>query len=97
MASRTPDPVDALLKPGPRRTMLPEPAERERLRTVYGLSRAEVAEALGVARTTVAGWESGRSEPQGATRVAYAKLLDGMAVQLAAQPDDAPRGARQAC
>ncbi|MFF4590453.1 telomere-associated protein Tap [Streptomyces sp. NPDC001388] len=90
MASRTPDPVDALLKSGPRRITLPGPAERERLRTAYGLSRTEVAEALGVARTTVAGWESGRSEPQGDTRAAYTKLLDGMAAQLAAQADDAP-------
>lgn len=83
MAS-TSDPVDALLKPGPRRTRLPEPAERSRLRTEYGLTQAEVAEALDVTRTTVAGWESGRSEPQGATRAAYAKLLDGIATQLGA-------------
>ncbi|WP_407555095.1 helix-turn-helix transcriptional regulator [Streptomyces sp. Pv4-95] len=89
MASRTPDPVETLLKSGPRRTTLPEPAQRARLRTDYGLSQAEVAEALGVARNTVAGWESGRSEPQGATRAAYAKLLEGMAAQLAPRPGDA--------
>ncbi|MFD5858739.1 telomere-associated protein Tap [Streptomyces chartreusis] len=89
MASRTPDPVDALLKTGPRRVTLPEPAQRERLRTAYGLSRSEVADALGVARTTVASWESGRSEPQGAPRAAYARLLDGIAAQLAGQTDDA--------
>ena len=83
MASK-PDPVDALLKSGPRRTRLPEPAERARLRTGYGLTQAEIAEALDVTRTTVAGWEAGRSEPQGATRAAYAKLLDGIAAQLAA-------------
>ncbi|MDX2642113.1 helix-turn-helix transcriptional regulator, partial [Streptomyces sp. PA03-1a] len=90
MAS-TSDPVDALLKPGPRRTRLPEPAERSRLRTEYGLTQAEVAEALDVTRTTVAGWESGRSEPQGATRAAYAKLLDGIAAQLGAtEPEPVP-------
>ncbi|MFB6705132.1 helix-turn-helix domain-containing protein [Streptomyces sp. NPDC056333] len=83
MASK-PDPVDALLKSGPRRTQLPEPADRARLRTGYGLTQAEIAEALDVTRTTVAGWEAGRSEPQGATRAAYAKLLDGIAAQLAA-------------
>lgn len=83
MASK-PDPVDALLRSGPRRTQLPEPAERARLRTGYGLTQAEIAEALDVTRTTVAGWEAGRSEPQGATRAAYAKLLDGIAAQLAA-------------
>ncbi|MDX3357434.1 helix-turn-helix transcriptional regulator, partial [Streptomyces sp. ME01-24h] len=94
MAS-TSDPVDALLKPGPRRTRLPEPAERSRLRTEYGLTQAEVAEALDVTRTTVAGWEAGRSEPQGATRAAYVKLLDGIAAQLGATaptpvPEPAP-------
>ena len=90
MASRTPDPVESLLKSGPRRTALPEPAQRARLRTDYGLSQAEVAEALGVARNTVAGWESGRSEPQGATRAAYAKLLEGMAAQLAPRSEAVP-------
>ena len=90
MASRTPDPVESLLKSGPRRTTLPEPAQRARLRTDYGLSQAEVAEALGVARNTVAGWESGRSEPQGATRAAYAKLLEGMAAQLAPRSEAVP-------
>ncbi|MYX38836.1 MULTISPECIES: helix-turn-helix transcriptional regulator [unclassified Streptomyces] len=89
MAS-TSDPVDALLKSGPRRTRLPEPAERARLRTEYGLTQVEVAEALDVTRTTVAGWEAGRSEPQGATRAAYAKLLDGIAAQLDAPPEPAP-------
>ncbi|MFE9769564.1 telomere-associated protein Tap [Streptomyces sp. NPDC005808] len=89
MAS-TPDPVETLLKSGPRRTTLPEPAQRARLRTDYGLSQAEIAEALGVARNTVAGWEAGRSEPQGATRAAYAQLLDGMATQLAARAQDMP-------
>jgi DNA-binding XRE family transcriptional regulator len=89
MAS-TSDPVDALLKSGPRRTSLPEPAERSRLRTEYGLTQAEVAEALDVTRTTVAGWEAGRSEPQGSTRAAYAKLLDGIAAQLGATAGPAP-------
>ncbi|WP_406349805.1 telomere-associated protein Tap [Streptomyces sp. NBC_00658] len=88
--ARTPDPVETLLKSGPRRTTLPEPAQRARLRTDYGLSQAEIADALGVARNTVAGWEAGRSEPQGATRAAYAQLLDGMAAQLAAQTQDMP-------
>ncbi|WP_138905484.1 helix-turn-helix transcriptional regulator, partial [Streptomyces albidochromogenes] len=96
MASK-PDPVDALLKSGPRRTHLPEPAERARLRTDYGLTQAEIAAALDVTRTTVAGWEAGRSEPQGATRAAYAKLLEGIATQLAAASpsSSAPPAAEQ--
>ncbi|MEU4097351.1 helix-turn-helix transcriptional regulator [Streptomyces sp. NPDC026673] len=96
MAS-TSDPVDALLKSGPRRIRLPEPAERSRLRTEYGLTQAEVAEALDVTRTTVAGWEAGRSEPQGAARAAYAKLLDGIAAQLRVTgPGPAPVAAPEA-
>lgn len=98
----TPDPVQALLSSGPRRTDLPDPAERQRLRTAYGLTRTEVAQALSVARSTVAGWESGRSEPQGATRAAYARLLDGMAEQLASadaygtgRPPDALQALRE--
>ncbi|GGX14015.1 telomere-associated protein Tap [Streptomyces chryseus] len=96
MASK-PDPVDALLKSGPRRTHLPEPAERARLRTDYGLTQAEIAAALDVTRTTVAGWEAGRSEPQGVTRAAYAKLLEGIATQLAtaSPPRSAPATAEQ--
>ncbi|MDX3072782.1 telomere-associated protein Tap [Streptomyces sp. MI02-7b] len=90
MAAAAPDPVDALLRSGPRRTRLPEPAERSRLRTAYGLTQAEIAEALQVTRTTVAGWEAGRSEPQGATRAAYAKLLEGIAGQLAAGAPPSP-------
>ncbi|MGW3243805.1 telomere-associated protein Tap [Streptomyces sp. NPDC001070] len=89
MAS-TSDPVDSLLQSGPRRTRLPEPAERARLRTEYGLTQAEVAGALDVTRTTVAGWEAGRSEPQGATRAAYARLLEGIAAQLGAAAGPAP-------
>src|SRR5882757_7127938 len=85
---RKPDPVEALLQTGPRRIDLPGPAERERLRTAYGLSRTEVAEALAVARSTVAAWEAGRSEPQGGARAAYAKLLQGMAAQLALEDAD---------
>ncbi|WP_146057334.1 helix-turn-helix transcriptional regulator, partial [Streptomyces sp. SM12] len=80
------DPVEALLGRGPRRDDLPPPAERERLRTDYGLARSEVADALGVARSTVAGWESGRSEPRGETRAAYRRLLEGMAERLPPAP-----------
>lgn len=71
MASK-PDPVDALLKSGPRRTRLPEPAERARLRTGYGLTQAEIAEALDVTRTTVAAGKpavvSPRAQPGPHTR-----------------------------
>lgn len=83
---KKPDPVDALLRSGPRRVDLPAAEQRARLRADYGLTQAEIADALGVTRATVAGWEAGRSEPQGPTRAAYAKLLDGIAAQLTAPP-----------
>lgn len=68
--------VDALLEQA---TPLPEPAERERLRTAGGLSRADIARALGVTTSTVTGWETGKSDPAKKHRAAYARLLEGLA------------------
>ncbi|MDT0347560.1 helix-turn-helix domain-containing protein [Streptomyces litchfieldiae] len=84
--------VDALLAQ-PRD--LPEPAERVRLREAAHLSRPEVAGALGVTPGTVAGWESGRSEPQGALRAAYARLLEGLAVRYPAPAPEQPAPAAE--
>ncbi|WP_050364624.1 helix-turn-helix transcriptional regulator, partial [Streptomyces fradiae] len=68
--------VDALVE---RRATLPPPAERERLRKAHGLTREQVAEALGVRRTTVVNWEAGRTEPRPPQRQAYMRLLDRLA------------------
>ncbi|MEU4684925.1 telomere-associated protein Tap [Streptomyces xinghaiensis] len=68
--------VDALVE---RRSTLPPPAERERLRKAHGLTREQVAEALGVRRTTVVNWEAGRTEPRPPQRQAYIRLLDRLA------------------
>ncbi|MFG3229937.1 telomere-associated protein Tap [Kitasatospora sp. NPDC048194] len=79
----TPDAIDALLGAGPRRAApLPDPAERERLRTEYGLTKAETAKALGISTSTFTAYESGRRDPQGEARAAYARLLEGIATQL---------------
>ncbi|MFB7669208.1 helix-turn-helix domain-containing protein [Kitasatospora sp. NPDC056138] len=79
-----PDAIDALLGAGPRRQVpLPDPAERVRLRTEYGLTKAETAKALGVSASTVTAWEGGQRDPQGEARAAYAKLLEGITAQLA--------------
>jgi len=69
--------LDALLerKAAPQPSDLPPPAERARLRKAYGLSQAEVAEALGVKRASVSAWEQGRWEPRGETRGEYVYLL----------------------
>ncbi|MEV8099285.1 helix-turn-helix transcriptional regulator [Kitasatospora sp. NPDC085879] len=90
----TPDAIDALLGAGPRRTVaLPEPAEREWLRTEYGLTKAETAKALGVSTSTFTAWESGQRDPQGEGRAAYAKLLEGMAARLIPTPPAEPASA----
>ncbi|MFJ9447181.1 telomere-associated protein Tap [Kitasatospora sp. NPDC101235] len=79
----TPDAIETLLGAGPRRAVpLPDPAERERLRTEYGLTKAETAKALGVSAGTFTAYESGRRDPQGEARTAYARLLEGIAAQL---------------
>ncbi|MFC5152830.1 sigma factor-like helix-turn-helix DNA-binding protein [Streptomyces amakusaensis] len=54
---------------------LPSPKERRRLREAKSMSEQEVAAAVGVTKATVRAWETGRSEPRGRRREAYAKLL----------------------
>jgi DNA-binding transcriptional regulator YiaG len=46
-----------------------------RTREASGISAAEFAAALGVARQSVSAWESGRSVPAAAHALAYAKAL----------------------
>ncbi|MCZ7430135.1 telomere-associated protein Tap [Streptomyces sp. WMMC1477] len=73
--------VDALLDQA---APLPDPAERERLRTAGGLSRTDIAKALGVTTSTVTGWETGKSAPAKERRAAYARLLEGLAQRYSA-------------
>lgn len=48
-------------------------------RTAAGLSRAEIASALGVSRQAVGSWETGRSVPSAVHALAYGKLLRQLA------------------
>ncbi|MCO4700322.1 helix-turn-helix domain-containing protein [Streptomyces sp. RO-S4] len=57
---------------------LPPPRERRRLREAGSLTRAQLAERVGVRPDTVRAWESGRSTPRGRNRKAYAELLAGL-------------------
>ncbi|MFE4701763.1 helix-turn-helix domain-containing protein [Streptomyces sp. NPDC056738] len=66
-------------------TPLPAPKERRRLREGRSLTQADVAGRLGVSRSTVRSWETGRSAPRGRMREEYARLLT--ADQPAARPE----------
>ncbi|MFJ1863647.1 helix-turn-helix domain-containing protein [Streptomyces sp. NPDC088097] len=65
---------------------LPSPKERRRLREAGRLTHEEVASAMGVTATTVRSWETGRTEPRGRKREAYAGLLARLT-----DPDASPR------
>jgi transcriptional regulator with XRE-family HTH domain len=54
---------------------LPEPAERRALREAAGLTQQELAVAVGVDRTAIAHWESGRRNPDGKRLDAYVEAL----------------------
>lgn len=67
--------IDALLAAAPKPTTLPPAERRRQLREKVGLSRAQVARALGVSPSTLGGWESGR-DPSGEPRAQYAYFLE---------------------
>ncbi|MCD9904317.1 helix-turn-helix domain-containing protein, partial [Streptomyces sp. MT29] len=71
--------VEALLEEARLTAAIPPPAERMRLREAAGLSRAQVATAVGVGRTTVANWETGVTDPTPPARLQYLRLLKGLA------------------
>lgn len=57
---------------------LPEPAERRSLREAAGLTQRELADAVGVDRTTIAHWESGRHTPNGKLLDSYLEALGAL-------------------
>jgi transcriptional regulator with XRE-family HTH domain len=74
--------IDALLASTlPGRTPLPPAQERRARREGLNLSRAQLAQALGVSPSTVGGWESGR-DPSGEVREKYAYFLEGARTKL---------------
>jgi transcriptional regulator with XRE-family HTH domain len=74
--------IDDLLASVRQERPLPPPAERRSLREALALSRPQLATALGVSTSTVAGWEGGR-DPSGETREKYGYFLDGARAKLA--------------
>ncbi|MFE3771236.1 helix-turn-helix domain-containing protein [Streptomyces sp. NPDC059122] len=87
------DSVEALLEEARLMAWMPSPVERLRLREAAGLSRAQVAAAVGVGRQTVANWESGETDPQPPGRGKYLKLLKGLAEIHPAPTPEAPGNA----
>ncbi|MFD3835010.1 sigma factor-like helix-turn-helix DNA-binding protein [Streptomyces sp. NPDC058642] len=76
-------------------TPLPPPEERRRLREAGSLTQAQVAVRVGASRETVRAWESGRTNPRGRKREAYAKLLDSLAEADVAAPQEEPAPERE--
>lgn len=68
--------IDALLAGAREEVLLPPVEVRRGLREGLDLSRAQVAQALGVSPSTVGGWETGR-DPGGEVREKYAYFLEG--------------------
>lgn len=69
---------------------LPSPKERRRLREAARLSHEEAGTTVGVTATTVRSWETGRTEPRGRKREAYAAFLDRLAEAYAGREADPP-------
>ncbi|WP_405669025.1 helix-turn-helix domain-containing protein [Streptomyces sp. NBC_01166] len=83
--------VEALLEEARLTASMPSPAERRRLREVASLSRAQVATAVGVGRSTIANWEEGASDPQPPARLEYLRLLKDLAeIYPAPASEEAP-------
>ncbi|MFJ1838941.1 helix-turn-helix domain-containing protein [Streptomyces sp. NPDC088175] len=71
--------VESLLEEARLAAEMPPPQERLRLREAAGLTRAQVAAAVGVARGTILNWENGASTPVPPARLPYLRLLRGLA------------------
>ncbi|MEU4924592.1 helix-turn-helix transcriptional regulator [Streptomyces parvus] len=87
--------VESLLEEARLAKAMPPPEERLRLREAAGLTRAQVATAVGVARGTILAWENGTSTPTPPGRLPYLRLLEGLAELHPApvDPADNPIGA----
>ncbi|MER8072712.1 helix-turn-helix domain-containing protein [Streptomyces sp. NPDC094034] len=61
---------------------LPTPEQRRRLRESKPMTEKQAAAAVGVTRSTLRSWETGRTTPRGRKGELYAKLLAGIAAEL---------------
>jgi transcriptional regulator with XRE-family HTH domain len=84
----TTDTLTAALDRARLRRRLPDPPTRLLLRERAGLSRKEVAAALGVDRATISRWESGERHPSDAHLGLYVALLARLEVEALRPSDD---------
>ena len=75
---------------------LPSPEERRGLREAKSLTEKQIATAVGVTRSTIRSWESGRTAPRGRKGEAYARLLADIAAEIRAKAAQAERAKRAA-
>ncbi|MFJ5221497.1 sigma factor-like helix-turn-helix DNA-binding protein [Streptomyces sp. NPDC088400] len=75
---------------------LPSPEERRGLREAKSLTEKQMATAVGVTRSTIRSWESGRTAPRGRKGEAYAKLLADITAEIRAKAAQAERAERAA-
>ncbi|MFF5564227.1 helix-turn-helix domain-containing protein [Streptomyces sp. NPDC012623] len=81
--------------PGTPDASLPSPTERRRLREAKSLTEKQVATAVGVTRSTIRSWETGRTAPRGRKGETYAKLLAGIERELREKAAQARRAERE--
>jgi transcriptional regulator with XRE-family HTH domain len=75
--------TEQLIERARARHSLPPPPVRRAVREQAGITRAEIAEALGVTRPMVTRYESGEREPRSERREVYAELLARLARETA--------------
>ena len=71
--------LEAALAHAKDKKRLPAPAALRRLRQSAGISQNVIANTIGVTKTAVSLWESGRREPRGENLRRYLALLDRLA------------------
>ncbi len=71
--------IQAILDTAARHRSLPSPHMRQLLREQSGLTRRQVAEALGVTPTCLGRWEKGSRTPRGDDFSNYYELLERLA------------------
>ncbi|MFJ1745584.1 sigma factor-like helix-turn-helix DNA-binding protein [Streptomyces sp. NPDC088116] len=75
---------------------LPPPEERRTLREAKSLTEKQIATVVGVTRSTIRSWESGRTAPRGRKGEAYARVLADIAAEIRAKAAQAERAQRAA-